>query len=74
MAWKNETRFENIEELFKSLLNLGGNDVPVAAGLSFQKLMNQGFVWFSGRTKFYASWLILGSALSLIFNSFRMSF
>jgi len=54
MAWKNETRFENIEELFKSLLNLGGNDVPVAAGLSFQKLMNQGFVWFSGRTKFFS--------------------
>ena len=30
MTWKNETRFENIEELFKNLLNLGGNGGPVA--------------------------------------------
>ena len=30
MPWENEIRFENIEKLFKKLLNLGGNDGPVA--------------------------------------------
>jgi len=30
MTWKNETLFENIEELFKYLLKLGGNNEPVA--------------------------------------------
>ena len=30
MTWENETRFKNIEELFKNLLNLSGNDGPVA--------------------------------------------